>query len=367
MSEEVHEPIWYTGFDQPCSDFEVRIERSPDGELPLSLSLGVDGSCVPAGIARVTWQLGDELLEGEEVEITLLASGEVPVLATVEDQTGQIATAETLVRVFPQSCPDVDPNLVLGTVGTGAIVEASGLAHSVGRPGVLWTHNDSGAVGDLFALDEQGVLLETVELDIHSGDWEDLAYGWTAAGDWTLFVGDVGDNAEAREHIRVYLVPEEDPQSYGEMELRYPGGLSHNCESITLDPVSGDLLVITKDYAGDTQVFVKPSPHLNGDKAELVWLADLDTGAAPYSGSAATTAADFSPLGNLLAVRTYTDVWLFRRDQSESLEAIFEREPCDGLAPGEQQGESIAFATDGSGYFLLSEGQNQPLNFVPLD
>ena len=32
----------------------------------------------------------------------------------------------------------------------------------------------------------------------------------------------------------------------------------------------------------------------------------------------------------------------------------------------EQQAETIAFATDGQGLFTLSEGQDQPVHYIPL-
>lgn len=56
-----------------------------------------------------------------------------------------------------------------------------------------------------------------------------------------------------------------------------------------------------------------------------------------------------------------------RRDASAPLADAFDRAPCDGGAPSEQQGESVAYATDGSGYFMLSEGIEQPLNYVSLE
>ena len=124
-------------------------------------------------------------------------------------------------------------------------------------------------------------------------------------------------------------------------------------------------MIITKDYGGDTSVWTKPAPHADGQDVELTWIADLDTDELP--GHAATTAADFHPDGHLLAVRTYSHVWLFRRDQAEPLAHAFEREPCDGEAPSEQQGEAVSFSQDGDGYFLLSEGQDQPLWFVSVD
>jgi hypothetical protein len=317
---------------------------------------------VPAGVAEIQWTLGEHELSGQHAQQVLLASGSYPLTVTLTDANGDVATATDTVVVRQQSCPDIAEEELLGTVTDSQIVEASGLIHTAN--GVLWTHNDSGGVGELYALSEGGELVDRIDTDISGGDWEDLAYGWTEAGGWTLFVGDIGDNAEKRESIKVFLVPEDNPDDYGVMELTYADG-PHNCESITLDPANGDLVVITKDYDGETSIWTKPAPHLDGEELELTWIADLDTDALP--GSAATTAAHFSPDGSLLAVRTYSHVWLYRRDRAEPLAAAFEREACDGHAPSEKQGEALSFAADGSGYFLLSEGEDQPLYFVGVD
>jgi PKD repeat protein len=368
VSEELYQPIWSTAIPpvtQPCDSFEAQILRSDDGELPLTVDFGIDTACVPQGLASVVWDFGDRTVTAETATRTWRGSGHYPVSVTVTDQSGQVAQAETTVVVTQQSCPTPGEPTALGALTDTDIVEASGLAHSV-QTGLLWTHNDSGGVGELFGLSETGEVLERISLDIHSGDWEDLSYAETADG-WMFFVGDIGDNAESRDDIHVYLVPEDDPDAWGVMDLTYDDGESHNCESIAVDPQTGDLVVITKSYEGDTRVYVKPPPHADGDQAVLTEIAALDTMSAPFSGSEATTAADFSPLGNLLAIRTYSDVWLFRRDASEPLVDAFDRAPCNGGAPSEQQGESVAFATDGSGYFMLSEGTEQPLNFVSLE
>ena len=189
-------------------------------------------------------------------------------------------------------------------------------------------------------------------------------------------MGDVGDNALARDDIEILVVPEPavDPEQsdvsaelngWGTMVLTYPDG-PHNCESILVDPVTDDLLVITKDGGGDTAVFRKPGPHQDGDVFELLHVVDLDFSSSPFSGNRNTTAADIHPDGDLLAIRTYSDVWLFRRNLTEDWTTTFAREPCDGDAPQEQQGEAVAFSADGSGYIVLSEGTSRPIQYRPI-
>jgi len=71
--------------------------------------------------------------------------------------------------------------------------EASGLARSLDRPGVLWTHNDRGNGPDLFAVDENGQLVQSVRVPVPAVYWEDIELASREPGS-CLYVGDTGDN-----------------------------------------------------------------------------------------------------------------------------------------------------------------------------
>jgi hypothetical protein len=222
-----------------------------------------------------------------------------------------------------------------------------------------------------------GSHLGTWDLDTSIRDFEDIATGWNdELNAWALYAGDIGDNAVSRDEIVILIVPEpavapdqapvfETLADVGKMKLTYPDG-PHNCESIFVDPITNALIVITKDGGGDTAVFKKDGPHTAGWEGELEWVADLDLSSAPYSGSRSATAADIHPDGTMIALRTYSDVWIFLRDPTEDFAATFSREPCDGEAPSEQQGEAIAFSADGQGYIVVSEGDHQPIKYRPI-
>src|SRR5438045_2565054 len=74
--------------------------------------------------------------------------------------------------------PAFSPGVSLGEVNTSQIWEASGIVASRQNPGVLWTHNDSGYPGSIFAVDTNGNFLARCAVsNVYSGDFEDIAIG----------------------------------------------------------------------------------------------------------------------------------------------------------------------------------------------
>lgn len=345
------------------------------GSVPLRVRFSVASTCGDTPEATV-WLFGDGgSTTGAAVEHTFLASGKHVVTASMP---GSPARASTTVRVSPAPCPVPGPAEVWGTVANADIVEASGLAFSTKNPGIVWTHNDSADRPRLFAMTRTGGHVGEYTVATGNRDWEDLALGWDATfGAEALYVGDIGDNPSNREFVIVLVVPEPvvdlgaapfslQLTEFASLTLVYPDG-AHNAEALLHDPVTGDLYVVTKSYAGDTSVFRKPAPHLDDTTTTLEHVADLVFGEDPLPGSGATTGGAFGPLGDRIAIRTYTHAWMFRRDQAFSVADAFTGEPCDLGAPAEEQGEAIAFTPDGAGYATLSEGEAPPVNYRPLD
>ncbi|MDP6947302.1 MAG: hypothetical protein QF464_24350, partial [Myxococcota bacterium] len=151
------------------------------------------------------------------------------------------------------------------------------------------------------------------------------------------------------------------------MTLTYPEGLSHNCETLMRDPQTGDLYLVTKSSDGQSPVFRKPAPHIDGSETEVEWVTELQFGQAPLSGSASTTAGAFSPTGDRLVIRTYSDAWLWYREAGQSVGEALGTEACDVEAPSEAQGEAICLSADGAGYITISEGAARPIYYTPLD
>ena len=142
------------------------------------------------------------------------------------------------------------------TLNNGVLNEVSGVAASRLHPPLLWVHNDSGGQPAVYAIRPDGTLVSTVTIEgATNTDWEDIAVGpGPARGISYLFLGDIGDNLSGRDHITVYRNPE--PRTTiaeflltgaETFSLRYP---DHpvDAESMFVDPRSGDLFIIDKEY-----------------------------------------------------------------------------------------------------------------------
>ena len=144
--------------------------------------------------------------------------------------------------------------------------EVSGVAASRVNPPALWVHNDSGGEPTAYAISPTGKMLGAYPVDGATAvDWEDIAVGpGPKQGTSYLYLGDIGDNASERNPITVYRVPEPTGPLDGtgatltgteKFSLRYPDG-PVDAESLIVDPQSGDLFIIDKEYtSGIGKVF----------------------------------------------------------------------------------------------------------------
>jgi hypothetical protein len=256
--------------------------------------------------------------------------------------------------------------VVAGTVRHDPIQEASGLVASRKNAGVLWTHNDSGDAPRLYALTTDGAHLGVYTIDgAEARDWEDLALGpGPEPGRDYLYIGDIGDN-EARHDLKyVYRVPEPvvdaahapvDTTLAGAavIMLRYPAGPA-DAETLLLDPLTRDLYVITK-RSTDVKVYRAAYPPSTTDIIEMdsVTTISLDPvlGASPDGQGA--VAGDIAPSGFEVLLKTYTKVYYWSRPSGTA--PLFADPPRRLPYVPEPQGEAIAWAADGSGYYTVSE------------
>ena len=383
-SEEADQPIWYTTFvpaDPPCAGLEAHLQMdAEDYAVPFEPVFSVDERCVPAGIASVSWDFGDGSAASAELSPThlYLVSGTYTVQLDLTDNDGASAQDSLEFEVLPANCPTVGAAESWGSIESDELAELSGLGASSVNPGVFWAHNDSGDEARLFAMAEDGSHLGTFTLDVSARDWEDMSLGHDAElGSDAIFIGDIGDNGESREEITIHIVPEPlvdlDAEPTTEaltgghsLTLTYPDG-AHNAETLMVDPTNGDLYVVTKDHGGDTTVFRKVAPHVDGSTTTLERVVDLFFGVDPLPGSGAVTGGDFSPTGDLIGIRTYSAAYAWRRELGSTVEEAFATDPCDLEPQSEEQGEALTFIEDGSGYLQVSEGLGATLWFTPLN
>jgi len=272
------------------------------------------------------------------------------------------ATSDGGGSVTPDlGCPVGALAQAMGRVSGDQVLEASGLALSRRQPGVLWTHNDSGDTARVFALDSTGQVVGEVQIaGANAHDWEDMAVGPGPDGGDALYMGDIGDNGSSRDDIHVWVVPEPEAidgtASATGIRLHYPDQ-AHDAEALLVDPLSGDLYIITKIIDGHSLVFRAAAPL--GAEMTLEQVADLALAGRDGISVPLATAADVSPDGSCVYLRTYGDVVAWERDPATPLHEAFAGTLLSMAAAAEPQGEAIAAAD--FGYWTLSEGKGAML------
>lgn len=266
----------------------------------------------------------------------------------------------------PDHTPLFGERTDLGAVERSAIREASGLAASRRNHNVLWTHNDSGDMNRVFALNTRGEHLGIYTIEgVQARDWEDIAVGPGPDPDEEyLYIGDIGDNSRQFELKYIYRVPEpvvDENQAPIDtllndavtITLQFPFGRS-DAETLMLDPLTGDIYLVTK---GNSPVIVlrAPAPLSTTDEILMEPVTTLTlahVSGTPSSGQGAV-GGDISPSGLEVLIKTYNRVYYWHRASGES--SFFGNSPVVLPYTREPQGEAIAWADDAGGYFTVSE------------
>ncbi|MGE5612158.1 MAG: hypothetical protein ACM359_23120 [Bacillota bacterium] len=284
-------------------------------------------------------------------------------------------------RMFIRSqtgIPHFNDGTIIGRVTSSQIIEASGLVASRKHPGVLWTHNDGGNPANIIAIDTTGHRLATYHLkDTNNVNWEDIAIGPGPTPDTDyLYIADIGDNSTDRKSITVYRVLEPavsldpvndtiDLSGAVAIKLKYPDH-AHDAEALIFDPnpTNGGLFIITKSD-NPSRIFQAPLSALSSSQTITL----IDRGSIPDHTLA--SAADLSFDGTEILVRYNTgnaateSIFYYQRLPGQTLWDALHGAGHRLPYTLEPNGEAIAWSADASGYYTLSEGQDQPLYFYP--
>ena len=259
------------------------------------------------------------------------------------------------------------------SIQTGALQdpdlrESSGVARSHLIPRILFTINDSGNDPDIFATDSSGRAIGRWRVPgTTDRDWESIAIGACPAGS-CIYVGDTGDNRERRTTVTIYRLREPDrldrfrgapdptPLDLDTLQLRYPDG-PHDTEAMWIDR-DGALSLVTKGRTGGIVLFrVLPAAWNERDIVTATRVQLLPITPDQSLGRWVTDAA-LAPDGSRVAIRTYTELYLFPVLPAGRLGPPTTRCNLAGLEP---QGEGVDWL-DSTRMVLTSEA---PLPTTP--
>jgi hypothetical protein len=242
--------------------------------------------------------------------------------------------------------------------------ESSGLAASINNRSMLWTHNDSGNHAEIYLIDKHLNIKLTVRLSgVENRDWEDIAVG--PGPDSTknyVYVGDIGDNDAVHPCKYIYRFPEPVLGTSGHISVsdidkivfKLEDG-PKDTESLFIDTRSENLYVISK-------------------REEPVWLYELKASdiksdtvtaikklALPFTK---IVSADFLPATGDIVIKSYEHVYFWKNENDEDVTSLLKKTPTEIPYEKEPQGEAIAWATDGSGFYTLSEKKKKKPSYL---
>jgi hypothetical protein len=195
------------------------------------------------------------------------------------------------------------------TLADPELAELSGLAASRLHPGVLYGINDSGGQPVVYAIDASGATVARLRLEgIEARDWEALAPGWDADGRATLWIGDIGDNQDNQERVRLLQIHEptqlvDQAVAFRDFWITYPDG-PHNAETLLVHPRTGEISVVTKG-SGQSGAMYRPDGSLQEGRTNVL------TPVMSVPGSITDGAWELSPDGEPRLV--INDYWRLYR------------------------------------------------------
>jgi hypothetical protein len=243
-----------------------------------------------------------------------------------------------------------------GILENQAITEASGLAASRNNKGLFWTHNDSKDPNRLFLFDENGRDKGTFYIDKATNrDWEDLEMV-TIKNIPYIYVADIGDNDGKHEKKYIYRFKEptiklsnkpilDTLRGVETIVIKYPDA-NRNAECLMIDQKTYDMYIVSK-FEDKVVVYQIPYPQSTTQINVAKPIATL-----PMTF---VTAGTISLDNQEILIKNADNVFYWKRKKDESIVAALKRPATVLPYVKEPQGEAIAFAFDGSGYYTVSE------------
>ncbi len=291
-----------------------------------------------------------------------------------------------LLTACPGPAPTPEPGLTessyeegvdRGIIENPELDEASGLVASKKNEGFLWAHNDSGDSNRLFLIDTFGKgMKQFVIQGAENRDWEDIALISDSNGSAVVYIADFGDNNANQASYAIYWFNEPNVSSInnasitGVQKLTFtlPDG-SRDMECLLVDQKSKDVFIISKRENRKRLYKIPAGSFTNQANVKAEFVQELGV-SVPFSTidkivtAYYITAGDVSPDNSEILIKNYIECYYWKRKANETIPEALARAhktvPYVGN-PTEYQGEGIAFAADGGGYYTISEKGSSPV------
>jgi hypothetical protein len=234
----------------------------------------------------------------------------------------------------------------------GVLDEISGLAPGIKVPGFLWAHEDSDQPAEISLLSSNGEIVKKLALPgVVNRDWEDIASGpGPDAAQSYLYIAETGDNNQVYDKYFIYRVEEPSAAqttiaTTDKIAFTYPDG-KHDAEAIFLDPSNKDIYIVTKRDT-KSKLFKLTYPYSATSDNTVTEVATL-----PYNQ---VTGADLSSDRKMLLIRTYGNIYYYPVGSGATIASAVAAVPQTLTFEAEPQGESVAFSSDLTGYYTISE------------
>lgn len=252
----------------------------------------------------------------------LLWSSVTSVLSAVSYSLLFLVLAAPALAQFPwQAFRFLQP---AGKIDPALVTECSGLAQSLRYRGIFWALGDSGNASVVVPVTADGRLAPgwsgPVRIEgVRNFDWEDLALD----GRGNLIIADVGNNLGRRKQLMLHFVGEPRPGTttirpartlrvhYEDQREASP---DYDCEAVFC---AGDRIYFLTKHRSDKRTRLYRLEGESPDKSNPLRLVDS------FQIGGMVTAADVSPDGKLVAVLTYTSLWVFEYDPASG--SVFRR------------------------------------------
>jgi hypothetical protein len=225
--------------------------------------------------------------------------------------------------------------------------------------------NDGGDRVEVYVLDGTCAVGDVRSADIDPYDPEDLAL----AADGTVWLADTGDNDHDR--ATVALVGLRPDGSSTLTRLTYPDG-AHDAEALLLAP-DGTPYIVTKEVLGASSVYRPDAPLADGATVPMsnvlplgFTLTGTPGGPVGRAGQLLVTGGAVSADGQRIALRTYTDAYVWPLSGSDVVGAL-SGAPVRVPLPDSPQGEAITFAANNRDLLVSGEGLPATVTLLPAD